>query len=427
MGRRATEIVLSDAERAELQRWRRRRSGSSGLYVRAGIVLDCAAGLSGAEIAERHRTSQQTVTKWRRRFASGRLAGLSDAPRTGQPRRHGDEQVQVVLDATLNRRPGNATHWSVRSLSAELGVPRDFVHRVWRAFGLKPHLSHSFKLSTDPHFVAKVRDVVGLYLDPPDKALVLCVDEKSQIQALERTQRSLPLNWGTPETRTAEREAALAMLGRRDRRRGVTLGADKAYDVAAFVDALRDRSVTPHIAVDGRLSKLGKRRLTRIDRRTTRHPGYAASQRLRKRIEEGFGWIKTTGGLAKTRHRGLGRVGWMFTLAEVWGLRSDGSNPCRHVKRYRERMRERFLSPEETERLGEVLREAESEMPSAVCSPSRPRSVSESRPCRSSRGKPDMFASIGGWMAGRQTDGAGARTHGAPRPDRNPGPSISGM
>ena len=113
---------------------------------------------------------------------------------------------------------------------------------------------------------------------------------------------------------TAEREAALAMLGRRSQGRRITLGADKAYDVAAFVDALRNRSVTPHIAVDGRLSKLGKRRLTRIDRRTTRHAGYAASQRLRKRIEEGFGWIKTTGGLAKTRHRGLDRVGWMFTL-----------------------------------------------------------------------------------------------------------------
>ena len=113
---------------------------------------------------------------------------------------------------------------------------------------------------------------------------------------------------------TAEREAALAMLGRRSQGRRITLGADKAYDVAGFVDALRDRSVTPHIAVDGRLSKLGKRRLTRIDRRTTRHAGYAASQRLRKRIEEGFGWIKTTGGLAKTRHRGLDRVGWMFTL-----------------------------------------------------------------------------------------------------------------
>ena len=115
---------------------------------------------------------------------------------------------------------------------------------------------------------------------------------------------------------TAEREAALAMLGRRSQGRRITLGADKAYDVAAFVDALRNRSVTPHIAVDGRLSKLGKRRLTRIDRRTTRHAGYAASQRLRKRIEEGFGWIKTTGGLAKTRHRGLDRVGWMFSLPD---------------------------------------------------------------------------------------------------------------
>ena len=110
--------------------------------------------------------------------------------------------MQEVLDATLNRRPKKATHWNVRSLSEELGMPRDFVHRVWRAFGLKPHLSHNFKLSTDPHFVEKVRDVVGLYLDPPDKALVLCVDEKSQIQALDRTQLSLPMNYGTPETRT---------------------------------------------------------------------------------------------------------------------------------------------------------------------------------------------------------------------------------
>ena len=202
MGRSAREIILSDEERAELQRWRRRRSGRAGLYVRAGIVLDCAAGRSGKEMAERHRVSQQTVSKWRGRFAGGRLAGLSDAPRSGQPRRHSDERVQEVLEATLNRRPRKATHWSVRSLSEELGLPRDFVHRVWRAFGLKPHLSHSFKLSTDPHFVDKVRDVVGLYLNPPDKALVLCVDEKSQIQALDRTQRSLPLNFGTPETRT---------------------------------------------------------------------------------------------------------------------------------------------------------------------------------------------------------------------------------
>ena len=279
MGRRATEIVLSDEERAELQRWRRRRSGSSGLYVRAGIVLDCAAGLSGAQIAERHRTSQQTVTKWRRRFASGRLAGLSDAPRTGQPRRHGDEQVQEVLDATLNRRPGNATHWSVRSLSAELGVPRDFVHRVWRAFGLKPHLSHSFKLSTDPHFVAKVRDVVGLYLDPPDKALVLCLDEKSQIQALERTQRSLPLNWGTPETRTHDyrRYGTTTLFAALDVATGKVIGQLKRrHRSIDFIGFLRhiDRVVPADLEVHLILDNYGTHKTAKVKQWLLRHPRF---------------------------------------------------------------------------------------------------------------------------------------------------------
>ena len=279
MGRRATEIVLSEEERAELQRWRRRRSGSSGLYVRAGIVLDCAAGLSGAEVAERHQTSQQTVTKWRRRFASGRLAGLSDAPRTGQPRRHGDEQVQVVLDATLNRRPRNATHWSVRSLSAELGVPRDFVHRVWRAFGLKPHLSHSFKLSSDPHFVAKVRDVVGLYLDPPDKALVLCVDEKSQIQALERTQRSLPLNWGTPETRTHDyrRYGTTTLFAALDIATGKVIGQLKRrHRSIDFIGFLRhiDRVVPADLGVHLILDNYGTHKTAKVKQWLLRHPRF---------------------------------------------------------------------------------------------------------------------------------------------------------
>ncbi len=202
MGRSPAAIELSEDEEAELKRWRRRRNTTTALHFRAGIVLDCARGYSGEEIAERHQTSQQTVTKWRRRFAHDRLEGLSDAPRSGQPRHHDDDRVQEVLEATLNRRPKNATHWSVRRLSEDLGVPRDFIHRVWRAFGLKPHLTKSFKLSTDPHFIEKVRDVVGLYIDPPDKALVLCVDEKSQIQALDRTQPSLPLNYGMPETHT---------------------------------------------------------------------------------------------------------------------------------------------------------------------------------------------------------------------------------
>ena len=202
MARPPAAIVLSEEERAELLRWSRRRNTRAGLHLRAGVVLDCAQGYTGEAVAKRHHTSEQTVSKWRGRFARERLAGLSDAERSGQPRKHNDARVQEVLDATLNRRPKHATHWSVRSLSADLGVPRDFVHRVWRAFGLKPHLSRNFKLSTDPHFIDKVRDVVGLYLNPPDKALVLCVEEKSQIQALDRTQPGLPLNYGTPETRT---------------------------------------------------------------------------------------------------------------------------------------------------------------------------------------------------------------------------------
>ena len=220
-----------------------------------------------------------TVTKWRRRFASGRLTGLSDAPRTGQPRRHDDEQVQEVLEATLNRRPGNETHWSVRSLSAELGVPRDFVHRVWRAFGLKPHLSHSFKLSTDPHFVAKVRDVVGLYLDPPDKALVLCVDEKSQIQALERTQRSLPLNWGTPETRTHDyrRYGTTTLFAALDVATGKVIGQFKrrhrSIDFIAFLRHI-DRVVPADLGGHLILDNYGTHKTAKVKQWLLRHPRF---------------------------------------------------------------------------------------------------------------------------------------------------------
>ena len=279
MGRRATEILLSDEERAELQRWLRRRSGRAGRYVRAGIVLDCAAGRSGKEIAERHRVSLQTVSKWRGRFAGGRLAGLSDAPRSGQPRRHSDERVQEVLEATLNRRPKKATHWSVRSLSEELGLPRDFVHRVWRAFGLKPHLSHSFKLSTDPHFVDKVRDVVGLYLDPPDKALVLCVDEKSQIQALDRTQRSLPLNFGTPETRTHDdrRYGTTTLFAALDVATGRGIGKIKrrhrALDFIRFlrhIDQVVPEELEAHLILDN----YGTHKTAKVKQWLLRHPRF---------------------------------------------------------------------------------------------------------------------------------------------------------
>jgi transposase len=279
MGRIAAQIILDEEEAETLKHWQRASTVSSGLCFRAGIVLDCAAGYSGEEIAERHRTSQQTVSKWRRRFVQHRLAGLSDAPRSGQPRRHEDAQVQRVLEATLNHRPKNATHWSVRRLSEELDVPRDFVHRVWRAFGLKPHLSHSFKLSTDPHFVEKVRDVVGLYLDPPDKALVLCVDEKSQIQALDRTQPSLPMNYGLPETHTHDyrRHGTTTLFAALDVATGQVIGKLKrrhrSSDFISFlrhVDKLVDDSLDVHLILDN----YGTHKTEKVKNWLVRHPRF---------------------------------------------------------------------------------------------------------------------------------------------------------
>jgi transposase len=279
MGRLPVAIELSEEEEAALKGWRRRRNTTTGLHFRAGIVLDCARGYSGEEIAERHRTSQQTVTKWRRRFAEARLAGLSDAPRSGQPRRHDDDRVQEVLEATLNGRPKNATHWSVRRLSDELGIARDFVHRVWRAFGLKPHLSKSFKLSNDPHFVEKVRDVVGLYLNPPDKALVLCVDEKSQIQALDRTQPSLPMHYGLPETHTHDyrRYGTTTLFAALDLATGEVIGKLKRrHRSAEFISFLRhvDASVPTDLDIHMILDNYGTHKTPKVKNWLMRHPRF---------------------------------------------------------------------------------------------------------------------------------------------------------
>jgi len=279
MGRRAEQIALEANERETLEAWRRRRKTANALYRRAGIVLDCAAGLSGAEIAERHGVSQQTVTKWRRRFLEQRLEGLTDAPRPGQPRRHDDAQVQAVIDATLNSTPRNATHWSVRSLAQELKVPRDFVHRVWRAFGLKPHLSHSFKLSNDPHFVEKVRDVVGLYMAPPDKALVLCVDEKTQIQALDRTQPLLPITFGLPETRTHDyvRHGTTTLFAALDVATGKVIGQLKRrHRSEDFIQFLRhiETAVPAELDVHLVLDNYGAHKTQKVKNWLLRHPRF---------------------------------------------------------------------------------------------------------------------------------------------------------
>jgi transposase len=201
-GRPVAELTLTDEERETLQRWARRAKSSQALAQRCRIVLGCAAGKSNKEVAADVGVWPQTVCKWRQRFGEDRLNGLTDEPRPGAPRTIGDDQIEQVLVATLERQPADATHWSRASMAAESGLSKSTVGRIWKAFGLKPHLVDTFKISNDPQFIDKVRDVVGLYLDPPEKALVLCVDEKSQIQALDRTAPVLPMMPGLPERRT---------------------------------------------------------------------------------------------------------------------------------------------------------------------------------------------------------------------------------
>jgi transposase len=195
----AVEIELTEDERALLEGFVRRRRTARGLAQRSEIVLAAAEGLKNTEIAERLGVGRPTVTRWRRRFAQRRVEGLVDEPRPGRPRTISDEQVEQVVVKTLESTPKDATHWSTRSMAAEVGLTQNAVLRIWHAYGLQPHRRERWKLSSDPLFIDKVHDVVGLYLDPPERAVVLCVDEKSQIQALDRTAPILPMRPGTPE------------------------------------------------------------------------------------------------------------------------------------------------------------------------------------------------------------------------------------
>ena len=200
--RRPTALALSAEERAELKSWARRRKTAQALALRARIVLRAAEGLGNTAIADERGIAKHTVGKWRERFAAARADGLLDEPRPGAPRRVGDGEVAALVDRTLSSVPRGATHWSLRTMARASGLSATTVGRVWHAFGLQPHRSETFKLSTDPLFAEKVCDIVGLYLSPPDRALVLCVDEKGQVQALDRTQPLLPLRPGQAERRT---------------------------------------------------------------------------------------------------------------------------------------------------------------------------------------------------------------------------------
>ena len=198
-GRIAAEVVLSKDEREQLKAFARARSLAHAQVLRAQTVLMAADGLTNTVIAEKLRTSRETVGKWRRRYLERGIEGIYDEIRPGRPRSYDDEQVAELIQRTLDSRPEGATHWSTRSMAEATGISKSTVHRVWTTFGLQPHRQTSFKLSTDPFFVEKVRDIVGLYLSPPQHAVVLCVDEKSQCQALERSQPMLPMNLGYVE------------------------------------------------------------------------------------------------------------------------------------------------------------------------------------------------------------------------------------
>jgi transposase len=241
---RATPLVLTAAERAALEGLVRRRKTAQALALRAKIVLLCAEGLTNQAVAGEVGACAHTVGKWRERFATDRLDGLRDEPRSGAPRTVTDEQVAELLVRTLEALPEQATHWSTRSMAAACGLSAATVQRVWRAFGLRPHRTEGFKLSSDPEFAEKVRDIVGLYLSPPDRALVLCVDEKTEIQAIERTQPVLPMRPGQAERRTSDyvRHGTSSLFAALDVTVGRVIGRcyrrHRAAEFRAFLDAV---------------------------------------------------------------------------------------------------------------------------------------------------------------------------------------------
>ena len=235
-------LELTSEEKQSLGQIIRRRGAGHLQVLRAKVILWAAEGLSNTEIIKRTGLSAPTVCKWRQRFLQNRTAGLSELPRSGAPRRIDDEKIQEVITTTLENKPENATHWSTRTMAQQCGLSRQAVSRIWRAFGLKPHRSESFTLSTDPLFVEKVRDVVGLYMDPPGNALVLCVDEKTQVQALERSQPVLPMRPGRVERRTHDyyRHGTIALFAALDVATGQIISATKPkHRTKEFVNFLR--------------------------------------------------------------------------------------------------------------------------------------------------------------------------------------------
>jgi len=258
-GRRMAELVLSEEERLELTSLAARRNTTQALALRARIVLRCASGAENQRVAADLRIDKTTVGKWRRRFVERRIDGLRDEPRSGAPRTVADARIEAVIVRTLESQPPDATHWSSRGMARASGLSVSTVQRIWRAFGLQPHRLETFKLSTDPDFVAKVRDVVGLYVSPPAHAIVLCVDEKSQIQALDRSQPMLPMRPGQPARRSHDykRHGTTSLFAALDiatgRVIGKCYGRHRAVEFRKFLDEIEAAVPTDldvHLVID---------------------------------------------------------------------------------------------------------------------------------------------------------------------------------
>ena len=271
--------MLTDDERAELEGWAKRRTSAAGLAVRSRIVLAAADGDSNTVLAQRLGLSITTVRRWRNRFVIDRCDGLLDEPRPGRPRVVGDERIKELITATLETTPPAATHWSTRSMAEQLGLSQSMVSRVWRAFGLAPHKQDSWKLSKDPLFVEKVRDVVGLYLDPPERAVVLCVDEKTQIQALNRTAPVLAMLPGTPARATHDyvRHGTSSLYAALDLSTGQVIGSlhsrHRAQEFLAFlkkIDAEVPADLDCHVVLDN----ASTHKTPAVQRWLTNHPRF---------------------------------------------------------------------------------------------------------------------------------------------------------
>jgi transposase len=278
-GRPREIVVLSAEEREELERWTRRPTTSNGLASRARIVLGCAEGDRDRAVAAALGVDRNTVGRWRRRYLARGLDGLLDEPRPGRPRTISDAAVEEVIVRTLETRPKDSTHWSTRSLAAQVGLSQTAVSRIWRAFGLQPHRVETWKLSKDPLFIDKVRDVVGLYLAPPERAVVLCVDEKSQIQALDRSAPILPMLPGTPERATHDykRSGTSSLYAALDITSGKVIGSlharHRAIEFKKFLQTI-DAAVPSELAVHVVLDNSSTHKTPAIQRWLVAHPRF---------------------------------------------------------------------------------------------------------------------------------------------------------